>query len=206
MTAGRPGGIGTQGLGNTFATRTAGAGRLAPRPGAQRHETVTDVREGPATPARKAKGRPAAPGPETGVETPPKMPASKPTKTEKPTADKRPQIIAYLPTALADRLRAAAGESGRTHMQLVTEALDATHGRLDKLLADAGYVRLKSSGLFGNTPRPVQRRPARRGTDQVSLRPSPQVREVIDSLVEQHSAPSRSALIEIALDAHLPGS
>ena len=123
-----------------------------------------------------------APAAESGAETPRKVPTPRPAKADKAAADRRAQIIAYLPTALADRLRAAAGTTGRTHLQLVTDALDATHGRLDKLLADAGYVEPKSSGLFGANARPVQRRPARRGTDQISLRPSPEVREVIADL------------------------
>jgi predicted DNA-binding protein len=204
MTTVEPNGIGTQNLGSMFGTRTAGAGKLPPRPGTRRQETVVDVRESPAEPKEAAKQAAAAPGAEARTEEPSKPARTPRTPKADTTAPDKKQIIVYLPVDLADRLRAAGEETGRTHLQLVTDALEATHERLDDLLAAVGYVESsQSSGLFGKATRPVSRRPGRRGTAQISLRPSAEVRTVMDRLVEKHSAPNRSALIEVALDAHL---
>ena len=201
MTTVEPRGIERQNLGGAFQTRAAGAGKLQPK-AKRSQETVVDVRESPAT-AEESVKEPAAPAkPHQRTEAPPKeTPAA---KAQKAAAPAKQQIIVYLPANLADRLRAAGEQTGRTHLQLVTDALDATHERLDELLASAGYVEAQSSSLFGKTARPVARRPGRRGSNQVSLRPPADVRDVMDRLVEKHSAPNRSVLIEVALDAHLP--
>ena len=206
MTSVEPQGIGKQSLAGAFGTRTAGAGKLPPRPGARHQETVVDVRERPAAPEEAPKAAEAASEAEKRTEASRKEAPARKTraaKADKPAASKT-QIIVYLPVDLAERLRAAGEQSGRTHLQLVTDALDATHERLDDLLAAAGYVESRTSGLFGKSAQPVSRRPGRRGTAQVSLRPPVDVRDVMDRLVEKHSAPNRSALIEVALDAHLP--
>ncbi len=206
MTSVEPQGIGKQSLAGAFGTRTAGAGKLPPRPGARRQETVVDVREKPAEPEEAPKAPEATYEAEKQTEAPQKEAPARKTraaKADKPAASKT-QIIVYLPVDLAERLRAAGEQSGRTHLQLVTDALDATHERLDDLLAAAGYVESRTSGLFGKSAQPVSRRPGRRGTAQISLRPPVDVRDVMDRLVEKHSAPNRSALIEVALDAHLP--
>ncbi|MGR7028187.1 hypothetical protein [Geodermatophilus sp. URMC 62] len=206
MTSVEPQGIGKQSLAGAFGTRTAGAGKLPPRPGARRQETVVDVRERPAEPEEAPKAAEAASEAEKRTEASRKEAPARKTravKADKPTASKT-QIIVYLPVDLAERLRAAGEQSGRTHLQLVTDALDATHERLDDLLAAAGYVESRTSGLFSKSAQPVSRRPGRRGTAQISLRPPVDVRDVMDRLVEKHSAPNRSALIEVALDAHLP--
>jgi predicted DNA-binding protein len=197
MTSIDPKGIGDQRLGGAFGTRTAGAGKLPPKPRVRRQETVVDVRKRAATAEEPPKEVSAASDAGKRTETP------SAAKDVKSTAG-RTQIIVYLPVDLAERLRAAGEETRRTHLQLVTDALDATHERLDDLLVAAGYVESNSSGLFGKSVRPVSRRPGRRGSAQVSLRPSADVRDVMDRLVEKHSAPNRSALIEVALDAHLP--
>jgi predicted DNA-binding protein len=206
MTSIDPKGIGDQGLGGAFRTRTAGAGKLPPKPRVRRQEAVVDVRERAATTEEPPKEVSAGPDAEKQTETPQKVSTSRKTasaaKDAKSTAG-RTQIIVYLPVDLAERLRAAGEKTGRTHLQLVTDALDATHERLDDLLVAAGYVESNSSGLFGESVRPVSRRPGRRGSVQVSLRPSADVRDVMDRLVEKHSAPNRSALLEVALDAHL---
>ena len=210
MTTVEPRGIERQNLGGAFQTRAAGAGKLQPK-AKRSQETVVDVRESPAT-AEESVKEPAAPAkPHQRTEAPPKetpapkaAKAAKAAKAQKAAAPAKQQIIVYLPANLADRLRAAGEQTGRTHLQLVTDALDATHERLDELLASAGYVEAQSSSLFGKTARPVARRPGRRGSNQVSLRPPADVRDVMDRLVEKHSAPNRSVLIEVALDAHLP--
>jgi predicted DNA-binding protein len=207
MTSVEPNGIGTQNLGSMFGTRTAGTGKLAPRPGARRQKPAVNAGERAAEPEEAKKPLPAASGAEKRAEAPqkeaPPRKAARGAKADRPASGKT-QIIVYLPVDLADRLRAAGEKTGRTHLQLVTDALEATHERLDDLLAGAGYVESKSSHLFGSSARPVARRPGRRGSAQISLRPPADVRDVMDRLVEKHSAPNRSALIEVALDAHLP--
>lgn len=121
-------------------------------------------------------------------------------------AETRPagQIIVYLKDDVADRLRAAAQQSSRTHLQLVVDAIDATHQQLPELLEAAGYVDRPSSSLFGEAMRGVRRRPPRARKTQIGLRPPAAVLGVIDQLVLDCAAPHRSALVEVALDKHLP--
>jgi hypothetical protein len=193
MTATGHAGIGTQQLSDAFTPRSAGAGKLAP----------LRRTSGARTPATQEEGAPVVdPTAEKREDTP--------RSKEAPDASAfqggpNKQIIAYLPFALAERLRGQSEETGRTHLQLVIDALEATHDRLGELLAKAGYTEGRSSGLFGDGVQPVSRRPRRRGgVDQVTLRPSADVRKVMDELVEQFKAPNRSVLIEVALDTHLP--
>jgi len=205
MTATGHAGIGTQQLSDAFTPRSAGAGKLAP----------LRRTSGARTPATQEEGTPVIdPTAEKREDTPrsKEAPAPKKVTTKRTAPDAsafqggpNKQIIAYLPFALAERLRGQSKETGRTHLQLVIDALEATHDRLGQLLAKAGYTEGRSSGLFGDGVQPVSRRPRRRGgVDQVTLRPSADVRKVMDELVEQLKAPNRSVLIEVALDTHLP--
>src|SRR4051794_29970665 len=195
MTATGHAGIGTQQLSDAFTPRSAGAGKLAP----------LRRTSGARTPATQEEGTPVIdPTAEKREDTPRSKEAPAPDASASQGGPNK-QIIAYLPFALAERLRGQSKETGRTHLQLVIDALEATHDRLGQLLAKAGYTEGRSSGLFGDGVQPVSRRPRRRGgVDQVTLRPSADVRKVMDELVEQFKAPNRSVLIEVALDTHLP--
>ncbi|GIF14329.1 hypothetical protein [Actinoplanes teichomyceticus] len=110
-------------------------------------------------------------------------------------------VIVYLAVGLRSRLRAHAAETGRSHTQIVFDALNDAHPRLAELTGGppGGTAR---DGLF------VAQRSGRRhhGEDrvQVSIRPNPANLAVIDGLAGRHTAGNRSALIAAALDAYLP--
>ena len=110
----------------------------------------------------------------------------------------------YLKDGVADRLRAAARQSGRTHLQLMVDAIDATHGELPDLLEAAGYIDRRESSLFGDSVKGLRRRATGERKAQIGVRPPKGILSVIDKVVVDCAAPNRSALIEVALDKHLP--
>lgn len=110
-------------------------------------------------------------------------------------------VIVYLPASLRARLREVSAGEGSTYTELTLEAIDSTHARLGELLASATTVRRPGSLFTGSTPRRRQRHSEPQV--QVSLRLIPSQLQVIDRLVDEHAAPSRSALIAAALHAHL---
>jgi hypothetical protein len=100
--------------------------------------------------------------------------------------------------SIRSRLRVHGGE--RSYTEIVLEALDATHARLQ---AKFNTPAAPLNSLF------VGRRLSRRRRHeepqvQISLRPLREDVTVIDRLQAQVGAPSRSALINAALDEHLP--
>ena len=113
------------------------------------------------------------------------------------------QIIAYIKDPVAERMRAAQVQTRRTYLQLVIDAIDATHTQLPQLLEAAGYIDRRSSSLFGDAAQGVRQRSSGERKQQIGLRPPAGVLAVIDQLVIDSGAPHRSALIEVALDAHL---
>lgn len=114
------------------------------------------------------------------------------------------QIIVYLKDGVADRLRATAKQSGRTHLQLIVDAIDATHSELPDLLEAAGYIDRRESSLFGDSVKGLRRRATGERKAQIGVRPPVGILGVIDQVVVDCAAPNRSALIEVALDRHLP--
>src|SRR5512143_1579752 len=101
MTSVEPTGIGTQNLGSMFGTRTAGAGKLPPRPHPRHQENAVDVPERPAEPEKPAQKAAAPSAAQERTETPPKPArrvtnAAKVGKTDRAAGEKR-QIIVYLP-------------------------------------------------------------------------------------------------------------
>ncbi|MEV6300274.1 hypothetical protein AB0M02_12795 [Actinoplanes sp. NPDC051861] len=110
-------------------------------------------------------------------------------------------VVVYLSVSLRARLRARAATTGRSHTQLVFDALNATHDRLAALAHD-GAAAAPADGIF------VAQRTGRRQHSedqvQVSIRPNQANLAVIDDLAARHTAGNRSALIAIALDEFLP--
>ncbi|MFC7530641.1 hypothetical protein [Actinoplanes sp. GCM10030250] len=111
-------------------------------------------------------------------------------------------VVVYLSVSLRARLRAQATATGRSHTQLVFDALNATHDRLPDLVAGGGAVAASADGIF------VAQRTGRRQHSedqvQVSIRPNPANLAVIDRLAARHTTGNRSALIAVALDEFLP--
>lgn len=217
---------------SAFSTpRGVAASRLAPR---RRPAASTPVDEDLAvdvasaddqepivdeTPAQPTEIEPGPPVPVTASPSasPPQSAArartSRPSISERGTrqrpgavAEPRPagQIIVYLKDHVADRLRATSQRSGRTHLQLIVDAIDATHEELPELLEAAGYIDRPRSSLFGDSMKGVRRRASGERKAQIGVRPPASVLGVIDQLVVDSAAPHRSALVEVALDKHLP--
>ena len=110
-------------------------------------------------------------------------------------------VVVYLAVSLRSRLRAHATTTGRSHTQIVFDALNDTHSRMAELTGGP-LPGSAQDGLFV-VQRSV-RRQHREDRVQVSIRPNPENLAVIDGLAGQHTAGNRSALIAAALDAHLP--
>lgn len=167
-------------LANAFGTsRSEGlAGRLSPRPAPPpAAEPASEPEEQPARrkkPATPRYGRRTAAG--SGSQT----------------------IVVYVNASVRSRLRVYAGE--RSYTEVVLEALDATHARLQAKFTTPAAP---PNSLFAGRGRPRRRRHEEPQV-QISLRPLRDDITVIDRLQAQVDAPSRSALINAALDEHLP--
>jgi hypothetical protein len=105
--------------------------------------------------------------------------------------------VVYLPASVREQLRAAADRDGSTYTAHVLDALEATHHQLS--FADAARP---AGELFRARPR-RQRLRHDEPQVQVSLRPLQDELDVIDRLVGELGAPSRSALVASALRTHL---
>lgn len=193
-----PSGVPATDLSNLFAAttttaavpdRTQGVPRLAP--------TSSRPAEPPAAPKPTSALPPASPPPAV---TPAKSPRPR-RATRRPPAS----VVVYLSISLRARLRAHAETGGRSHTQIVFDALNATHTRLAELAAASAAHHpdvQPGDGLF------VAQRSARRVHDedqvQVSIRPNPTNLDVIDQLADRHTSGNRTALIALALDEYLP--
>ncbi len=111
-------------------------------------------------------------------------------------------VIVYLPVSLRDRLRQRAAERETTYTTTVLEAIDATHDRLDSLLATQRTGPRPGSLFSGVGSGRVRPRNAEPHV-QVSLRLARVDLEVVDRLVAEHQAPNRSAMVATVLVAHL---
>ncbi len=111
-------------------------------------------------------------------------------------------VVVYLPVSLRSRLRERAAATGRSHTQLVFDALNATHTRLDGLLGTFADRTGPVDGIF--LAQRSGRRRHREDRVQVSIRPHPANLAVIDELAARHTTGNRSALIAAALDEFLP--
>ena len=144
---------------------------------------------------------------------PPKRPAGdragesaiKTTRTPSPRAHPEASaggasqtIVVYLSLSVRERLRSSAGDS--TFTEVVLAALDSSYGKLSERFSDPAPP---TGSMFAGRGRPRTRR-NREARVQVSLRPLRDDLAVIDRLVAEVNAPSRSALIDAALDEYMP--
>jgi hypothetical protein len=109
----------------------------------------------------------------------------------------------YLPVSVRDRLRDYVDDrrrEGLTFTDVVFDAFDDQQRRLAELVGRPGG-RGRGSMFQG---RERLRRRHEEPQVQATLRPSPEDLKVIDQLVKDHHAGSRSALITAVLDAFLP--
>lgn len=122
-------------------------------------------------------------------------PAARP---DAPAGGASQTIVVYLGLSVRERLRSAAGDL--TFTEVVLTALDSSYGRLSKRFSEPDPP---TGSMFAGRGRPRTRR-NREARVQVSLRPLRDDIAVIDRLVAELNAPSRSALIDAALDEYLP--
>lgn len=189
-------------LGSAFSgkSRSDGLGgrlapmRLAPPPPAP--ERTTEADPAAPKPAKVSTPRPVktAPAPVPAVRNDPTAAAA---RSDPATSSQQP-IVVYVSASIRERLRTAAGD--RTFTDVVLMALDATHGNLQSRFAEQPTT---TKSLFAGRGRPMTRRHTEPHV-QVSLRPLRDDLAVIDQLSADLNAPSRSALINAALDEFLP--
>jgi hypothetical protein len=141
----------------------------------------------PASPATSERARRSTKEPARAEPAPDTTTAGGATKT----------IVVYLGLSVRDRLRSGAGD--RTFTEVVLAALDSSHGKLRDRFCDPAPP---AGSMFSGRGLPRTRR-NREARVQVSLRPLRDDIAVIDRLVSEVNAPSRSALIDAALDEYL---
>lgn len=124
--------------------------------------------------------------------------APTPAPHTEPASSGMQTIVVYVSASIRERLRNGAGD--RTFTDTVLMALDATHATLQSRFVDQQSA---TKSMFTGRGRPTSRRHAEPHV-QVSLRPLVDDLAVIDRLSAELNAPSRSALINAALDEYLP--
>lgn len=109
------------------------------------------------------------------------------------------QVAFRAPIAVLTALREHSKSSGRSHSNVVLDALEAEVGRLSELVAAHQEQRVPVAGaLFTRTASRAVTNPV-----QTQIRVSAQALEVIDNLVVEHKASSRTELFVVALRAYL---
>lgn len=121
-----------------------------------------------------------------------------PARPDVPAGGASQTIVVYLGLSVRERLRSGAGDL--TFTEVVLTALDSSYGQLSERFSEPAPP---TGSMFAGRGRPRTRR-NREARVQVSLRPLRDDIAVIDRLVAEVNAPSRSALIDAALDAYLP--
>lgn len=181
-------------LGSTFSgkSRSDGlGGRLAP---------MKLAPPPPPPPVQVPSPEVAAPEPKPAKAAAPRSVKVAPTPAPRaePASSGIQTIVVYVSASIRERLRNGAGD--RTFTDTVLMALDATHAMLQSRFVDQQSA---TKSMFTGRGRPTSRRHAEPHV-QVSLRPLVDDLAVIDRLSAELNAPSRSALINAALDEYLP--
>lgn len=138
---------------------------------------------------------PAAAAPE-----PPAVPDSQATLDRQRTPPRRtPHTVFYLPLDLSKVLREFARSRNKTNANVIFDALESTLEELPQLLKPPAEGEGDDRhGMFTRTPsKPVGQKV------QISGRIQEDNLAIIDRLVDQHGAESRSQLVEVALRAYL---
>lgn len=157
----------------------------------------------------EAFGRPsnrvAALQPPPARPTAPRSAPAAPTPTvatPTPAPHTKARILIMVTTHLRERLKAVAASKNKTYQDLVFDAIEATVDDLPDLLAHR-TGKSTNTGLFNRTTARPQT--TAEGRVQVTIRGvTHQNRAVLNGLVQSTGAPSLTALITAALEAHLP--
>lgn len=125
--------------------------------------------------------------------------------TSVPTAEVAPDIHRAL-SRLTNREKVKDPIKARTFAQVVLDAIEANQDKLTTFWTAPAPVSASGGGLFSRSPAASARR--RRHPEPPARVPltgiSPANAEMLDNLVEQWGAPSRSALVEQALRFYEP--
>lgn len=142
---------------------------------------------------------PAANRPEPAPAAAPEPAAAREPQPEATRPRRRPHTVFYLPLDLSKELRELARRRNKTNADVIFDALESTLEELPQLLnPQAGGEADSSHGMFTRTPtKPVGQKV------QISGRIQDDNLAIIDRLVNQHGAESRSQLVEVALRAYL---
>lgn len=161
----------------------------------------TTAVEGHRSPPSAATGSPE-PAARSRRGRPPKAASAQQASTGQPSAGKG-CLVLWTPLPIRARMQAVRANQGRLYLDQVLDALEATYDQLADLISQSTTSTRTQGRLFERTSLPLTE-PAERKV-QLTIRGvlDSQLR-VIDDLVEQTGAPSRSALVNTALDATLP--
>ena len=179
----QPRGFQPKDLKNTLGRRPTAAPTPAPHPPVVAVPTATQPEPSPTTEPEATSRPAAATGPHTVREPQPIRPR------------RRPHTVFYLPLDLSKELRELARSRNKTNADVIFDALESTLEELPELLKPPAGG---EDGMFTRTPtKPVGQKV------QISGRMQEDNLAIIDRLVDQHGAESRSQLIEVALRAYL---
>jgi hypothetical protein len=169
----------------------------------------------PVVPAREHAQDDAQPPPEANARAPETSPAAAPrprrgrppketTATGRPSAGQG-RLVLWTPVSIRARMQAVQRSQGTFYLDQVLDAIETTYDQLADLVSQSTGTTQVQGRLFerttATTAQPAEQRV------QLTIRGvlASQVR-TIDELVDQTGAPSRSALVNAALDATLPPS
>lgn len=181
----QPRGLQPKDLRNTLGRRPTAVSTPAasPAPGAAEPVAAAEPQQSP-----RSQPEPVpAPGAGSGV---PSVREQQPARLRR-----RPHTVFYLPVDLSKELRELARSENKTNADVIFDALESTLEELPELLKPPAGG---EDGMFTRTPtKPVGQKV------QITGRIQEDNLTIIDRLVDQHGAESRSQLVEVALRGYL---
>lgn len=163
----------------------------------------TDLADAFAKPNRAAGLQPPPPRATTPITTTPVAETPPPpTRARTAPAANNGRAIIQVSVALRDRLRAVATTKNKTYRDVIFDAVEATIDDLPDLLEHHSQATTNTELFERASTRPHT---TTEGRVQVTIRGlTPQNRAVLNDLVQRTHAPSMTALLTAALEAHLP--
>jgi hypothetical protein len=192
---------------NKSPSRAAGLRMPAKRTSGPRKalQPVVPVREDAQEVADPPRANPQAPQAPPGGEPRPRRgrPPKKTTATVGRPSAGQARLVLWTPVSIRARMQAVQRSQGTLYLDQVLDAIETTYDQLADLVTQATGTTQVLGRLFERTA-PTNAEPAEQRV-QLTIRGvlDSQLR-IIDDLVEQTGAPSRSALVNAALDATLP--
>lgn len=191
------------------AVETVPPPETAPETPAESSEPLQEAAGAPesdAAPSAVPEGRSGDGASQGRTERPVSRPSTTPRRGRPPTAVPaagQGRLVLWTPVSIRARMQAVRQDNGTLYLDQVLDAIEATYDEIGDLVARAtGPVQVQGRLFERTAAAPVEGAEQRvqltiRGVLDSQL-------HVIDELVDQHSAGSRSALVNAALDATLP--